>query len=166
MVKFKNLVALNEGKVIVPKWIIAIGIALIVSIATLFAASIAISVSKKNNGLYNESCDRRNCEDKLGLKCIKKVCLCPENQFYLDKCYKKSTFNEICYLNDHCKQEENLICGITSKCDCSSENYWNIDLRKCLVRKTYMEVCNGEQCKKNSNLVCESGFCICENKFL
>lgn len=166
MVKFNKLAAFNGEKVIVPKWTIAVGIAVCLSVASLFIASIALNINKKTNGLYNESCERRNCEDKLGLKCIKKVCLCPENHFYLDKCYKKSTYDEICYLDNHCKKEENLICGIKSKCDCSLENYWNIDLKKCRVRKTFMEVCNSEECKKNLNLVCELGICNCENKFM
>lgn len=160
----KNLEALNNGQVFVPKWTLVIGIVTLVASAAVFAASIAISVTKKTNGLYKESCENRNCEIKLGLKCIDKICLCPSNQFYLDKCNNLSTYGQRCHQKEHCKSEENLICGITSKCDCELKNYWDIHLKKCFPRKSYSEACNGDECKKDLNLVCDSGLCNCYNK--
>ncbi|RNA27013.1 hypothetical protein BpHYR1_047363 [Brachionus plicatilis] len=160
----KNLEALNDGNVFVPKWALAIGITTLVGLAVVFSASIAISVTKQPNGLYQESCEKRSCEIKLGLKCLNKICLCPESQFYLDKCYNLSTYGEICQKNEHCKSEENLLCGITSKCDCDLENYWNANSKKCVSRKSYLEACNGDECKSELSLACQSGICDCQSK--
>lgn len=157
----KNLEALNNGQVFIPKWIIAFGSCILAASVVAFVASIAISVTKKSNGLYEQSCANRDCEKKLGLKCINNVCLCSANQFYLDKCYNLSTFGEICRKKEHCIKDQDLLCDLTSKCGCEPKKYWNLNLKKCLPRKTYSETCNGDECKSGLNLICDSGICVC-----
>ncbi|RNA31584.1 hypothetical protein BpHYR1_010100 [Brachionus plicatilis] len=160
---FKNLEALNNGQVFIPKWVVVCGSIVMTGLVAVFATSIALSVDKKPNGLYNEDCSGRSCEKYLGLKCINKVCLCPEDKFYLDSCRDFSTFNEPCRQKNHCKEEENLTCGLTSKCECSSGNFWNSERKRCVTRKTYYEVCDGNDCKEDLDLICNSGLCSCKN---
>lgn len=160
----KKLESFSDGNIILSKWIIIIFFILFTAFGAILVVSIVISLTKKPNGLYNESCDNRPCEKKLGLKCIEKICLCAVNQFYIDKCYNLSSFNEICKINDHCKQNELLLCGLKSKCNCAKENYWNNDLKKCLPKKSFAEICDGDQCI--DNLICEFGFCKCSNSKL
>lgn len=118
----KKLEALSNGRIFVPKWLLAFGFAIFIATALFFIASVVISVIKKPNGLYNESCTYRNCEKNLGLKCINKVCLCTINQFYTDKCQNLSTFGQICRKDEHCIKEQSLVCVITSKCECEKKN--------------------------------------------
>lgn len=159
-----KLESLYNGKVNINKWTLVIfGIILAASLVVL-AASIGISLSSKPNGLFNESCFSKSCETTLGLKCINKKCICPENQFYIDKCYNRSSFNSICKQNDHCKQDEILICGLISRCTCESNKYWDLSFKKCLPRKKIGEFCDGDQCEYN--YACEFGFCSCRNSEL
>lgn len=50
----KNLEALNNGQVFIPKWIVVCGGILMAAAVGFCAASLAISINKKSNGLYNE----------------------------------------------------------------------------------------------------------------
>lgn len=124
----------------------------------------AISLSKKLNGLFKESCALRNCEKKLGLKCIDKICQCPKNYFFLDSCQVLSTYNERCKIDFNCKQSQSLICGIMNKCDCIRTKFWDHDYEKCLDRKSYSESCKGDQCQTDLKLSCQFNRCICINK--
>ncbi|RMZ93301.1 prion-like-(Q N-rich) domain-bearing 25 [Brachionus plicatilis] len=154
-----ELEQLNNGKISIPKWIVVAGTILFIGLVAIFAASLAIALTAQPNGLYNQSCSSRSCENKLGLKCIEGTCLCPENHFYLDKCYTPSSLDGICRQDDHCKQDEFLVCGIGSKCSCSYDRYWNGKINRCSLRKTFNEACDGDECQ--STFVCQSQICRC-----
>lgn len=151
----KNLQTISNGQVLIPKWAVVVGSFIFLGSAAVFTASIAISLSRNPNGLYNETCRSRNCEKTLGLKCINKICQCENKQFYLDSCRNLSSFNEPCNIDSNCLHNQLLQCGIQNKCDCSSENYWNFDLKKCSKKKTFSEVCDGDQCKSELKIFCD-----------
>ncbi|RNA17265.1 zonadhesin isoform X2 [Brachionus plicatilis] len=160
----KKLEALNNGKIIVPKWLIVVGGFILFFLVVLFVLSIIFATIKKPNGLFNESCAKRICEKKLGLVCKNQICSCPEKQFYSDRCQNLSTHGQFCFIDENCRQkEESLVCSVVSRCECTSEMYWDSYLKKCVPRKSYKENCIGDQCKTSLNLDCNSGSCTCQN---
>lgn len=160
----ENLEGFTSGNIHIPKWVFVVGLVLSIGCLAIFTGSIIITLNKKPNGLHNQSCASRNCEKKLGLKCIDKICQCTKNHFFLDSCRVLSTYNEPCIKDLNCKQDQSLICGIMSKCDCTKHKYWDNDFGKCLNRKTYGESCNGDNCITDVKLSCQFNKCICFNK--
>ena len=160
----KNLEILGNGKVEISKWIVGVGLISVIGVFAIFVGSMVISLSKKPNGLFNESCELRNCEKKLGLSCIEKICQCPKDHFYLDGCQKLSTYNEICRIDQQCIPNQFLICNIISKCDCPLNKYWNEELIMCKDLKKHGEDCKLNECNWNLNLSCYFKKCECIKK--
>ena len=160
----QNLEILNNGQVAIPKWAVVVASTAILASAAIFVASMVIMTNKSRDGLYNETCANRSCAKGLGLKCINKTCLCPDKQFYREKCRDLSTYSEPCQANSECQSTQLLIC-LAPKCGCDKAKYWSSSEKKCVDRKTYNEGCNGDECKTQLNLVCDLSAkrCDCTN---
>lgn len=112
----------------------------------------------KRPGNYQKSCGDRSCNKDLSLKCIDSICDCTDTQCYLNGCYEKRSIGEICAFEDQCKYHLSCIGG---RCLCNDTHYHMSG--KCLLRKTYQDPCQGDQCLTKSMLTCDQATskCVC-----
>lgn len=156
---FRDTLKSPLGYISMPQWaLVIIGLTLALLIGILVAA-VDILVYAKSPGLYLESCDKRSCKSGLNLKCINKLCTCLSDQYYAASCMNKKDYLQNCLATYQCK-ESTLICW-DGLCVCNITSYWNG--QSCYKRRTYREICSGDQCLTTSMLYCNTtiGICTC-----
>jgi hypothetical protein len=158
-----ELEKLAEGKIRIPKWLVVVGLLLLLYVAIIFGSSFILLAIQTRDAAYQESCVNARCHAKLNLKCIDGVCQCNPDEFYTDKCNGLLTYQESCASTAQCKQSVGLSCR-WANCGCQSNQYWNGN--QCVNRVSYLISCSGDQCLPNVGLGCYSGVCDCADTTL
>ena len=155
-------IQINDGLVNVPKWLVTLSSLLLTTLFTVLLASLLILTFAKRPATFQENCERRSCAPNLNLKCINNTCKCPDNQYYVTKCEKKKTYNEVCQANYQCLDNTNLYC-IGGKCTCNETSYWKEI--SCKPRFSFQQPCNGDVCLDSLFLYCDknTGICMCQD---
>jgi hypothetical protein len=136
-------------------------IAVILLLALFFliiitTAAILLAFYSRLPGHLNEDCIMRSCNTKLGLKCIDRICQCPADHYYKNKCYTLKGYNEYCKKENECKKD--LIC-FNGKCVCEQIRYWTGI--KCDLKSSYGESCDRKKCNEHLMLTCDPSLRMC-----
>ena len=159
---FRRKLSQSKGFLLIPKWILALLAKFFCCLFIVFLIGYLIFYFGLQPGVYKQSCIGRSCAPGFNLKCLNGICDCETDFFYYNFCQKKKSYLESCHVTSHFLEYKSLIC-LKGKCVCDDNQYWNGN--GCFNRKTYREVCTGDQCLNFKMLFCDNelGLCSCES---